>query len=192
MTTSDTSAQRTEELSGEYQLDPAHTTVGFVARHAMVTKVRGRFQEFSGRLDVDQNDPSRASAEVTVEVRSLTTGNEQRDAHLLGSDFFDVERYPTLSFISREVDRIDDRCFRVRGDLTIKDQTHPVDFDLEAMGSAKDPYGNLRVGFEARAEISRKDWGLSWNVPLETGGFLVSDRVRLQIDISAVKLTPPS
>lgn len=190
MAASDTTTNVIDDLSGDYQLDPAHTRLGFATRHAMVTNVRGSFHDFSGAVHLDQEAPLRSRAEVSVQVASLTTGHEQRDAHLLGPDFFDVERYPTVTFQSTEISGVDDDRFRVSGDLTIKDQSRTVVFDVEYIGAAKDPYGNLRIGFEARAELSRKDWDLTWNVALETGGFLVSDKVLLEIDISAVKLTP--
>ncbi len=190
MSFSQTGTEAIQDLSGDYQIDPAHTRLGFVARHAMVTKVRGSFGEFAGVLHIDKEDPSRSSVEVTVQVASLTTGQEQRDAHLLSPDFLDVQQYPTLTFRSTSVDKVSDDRIRVTGDLTIKAQTRPVTLEFEITGTAKDPYGNLRAGFEGRGEISRKEWGLSWNVPLETGGFLVSNKIVLEIDVSAVKLTP--
>jgi polyisoprenoid-binding protein YceI len=179
-----------DDLTGDYQLDTAHTRLGFVARHAMVTKVHGTFHEFEGRAHLDAADPSKSSAEVTVQMASVDTGHEQRDAHLRTNDFFDVPNYPTMTLRSTEVKKLDDTTFRVTGDLTIKDTTRPVSIDFEFTGSAKDPFGNLRAGFEGRTTINRKDWGVNWNAALETGGFLVSDKVILEIDVSAIKLTP--
>ena len=179
-----------EDLSGDYQLDPAHTRIYFVARHAMVTSVRGFFHEFEGRLHLDGANPSASTAQVTVKVASLDTGQEQRDAHLRSPDFFDVETYPYMSFQSTEVTGGDDDTYRVTGDLTIRDQTRPVTLDVTFNGSAKDPFGNLRAGFEGRGMVNRKEWGLTWNAALETGGFMVSDRIRIEFDVSAVKLTP--
>jgi polyisoprenoid-binding protein YceI len=179
-----------EDLTGEYQFDVAHTRLGFVARHAMVTSVRGWFQQFEGRAVFDASEPSKSSVELTIDVASLTTGQEQRDGHLRSPDFFDVVNHPTMNFVSTEVEQVDDETFRLTGDLTIKDETRPVTIDLTYNGSAKDPFGNLRAGFEGRASVNRKHWGLNWNAALESGGFLVSDKVRLEFDVSAVKLTP--
>ena len=179
-----------EDLTGDYSLDVAHTRIGFTARHAMVTSVRGSFQEFEGTAHLDAADPSKSSAKLTIKVASLTTGQEQRDAHLLSPDFFDVERFPEISFESTAVEQLDDDTYRLIGDLTIKDQTRPVAVDFTFNGSAKDPFGNLRAGFEGSASVNRKDWGLTWNAALETGGFLVADKVKFEFDVSAVKLTP--
>jgi len=177
-------------LTGDYQIDVAHSRLGFVARHAMVTKVRGSFNQFDGRVHLDADDPSRSTARVEIDVASIDTRHEQRDAHLRGSDFLDVEQHPKIVFESTSIERAGDEVFRVTGDLTIRGVTRPVSFDLEFTGSAKDPYGNLRAGFEGATTISRKDWGITWNAALETGGVLVSDKVTLEFEISAVKLTP--
>ena len=179
-----------DDLTGDYQIDVAHTRVGFVARHAMVTKVRGTFKEFEGHAHLDVADPAKSSAELTIQVASIDTGQEQRDAHLRGPDFFDTENYPMMTFKSTSVEKVDETTARVTGELTIKDVTKPVTIEFLHTGSAKDPYGNLRAGFEGQATINRKDWGLNWNAALETGGFLVSDRVQLEVDVSAVKTTP--
>jgi polyisoprenoid-binding protein YceI len=176
-----------EDLTGNYEFDVSHTRIGFVARHAMVTSVRGSFTDLEGSANIDAADPSRSSAKVTLKVASLTTGNEQRDGHMYSADFFDVENYPEITFVSTRVERLDDEEFRVHGDLTVKDVTKPVTVDLTFNGSAKDPFGNLRAGFEGKATVSRKDWGLTWNAALETGGFLVSDKIKLEFDVSAVK-----
>lgn len=186
----DAATQAIEDLSGEYSLDPAHTRIGFVARHAMVTKVRGSFKAFEGRLLLDAADPTKSAATVTITVDSVDTGQEQRDAHLRGNDFFDVPSFPHMTFTSTGVEQIDEQTYKLTGDFTVKDVTRPITLDLEYIGSAKDPFGNLRAGFEGRASLNRKDWGLTWNAALETGGFLVSDKVQLEFDISAVKLTP--
>ncbi|HLL08177.1 MAG TPA: YceI family protein [Nocardioidaceae bacterium] len=179
-----------EDLSGDYSLDVAHTRIGFSARHAMVTSVRGSFQDFEGTAHLDAADPTKSSAKLTIQVASLTTGQEQRDAHLRSPDFFDVETYPEITFESTDVEQLDGDTYRLVGDLTIKDQTQPVSVDFTFNGSAKDPFGNLRAGFEGRATVNRKDWGLTWNAALETGGFLVADKVKFEFDVSAVKLTP--
>ncbi len=190
MTDFDTPTSAIDDLTGDYQLDVAHTRLGFVARHAMVTKVRGTFKDFEGTAHLDAADPGKSSAELTIQVASIDTGQEQRDGHLRTNDFFDAENYPTMTFRSTSAEKTDDGTFRLTGDLTVKETTKPISIDFEHTGSAKDPYGNMRAGFEGTAAINRKDWGLNWNAALETGGFLVSDRVVLEFDVSAVKLTP--
>jgi polyisoprenoid-binding protein YceI len=186
----DDSTTAIDDLTGDYQLDPAHTRIGFVARHAMVTKVRGTFKDFDATVHLDAADPSRSSARLTLKVDSIDTGQEQRDAHLRNADFFDVPNHPEIVFESTSVEKLTDAEFRLTGDLTIKGVTKPVTVDFEYIGSAKDPFGNMRAGFEGKATVNRKDWGLSWNAALETGGFLVSDKIVLEFDLSALKLTP--
>jgi polyisoprenoid-binding protein YceI len=191
MTTSiETTTSAIDDLTGDYQIDVAHSRLGFVARHAMVTKVRGTFKEFEGHAHLDAADPAKSTSELTIQVASIDTGQEQRDAHLRGPDFFDVESYPTMTFTSTSAERVDDDTYRVTGDLTIKDVTKPVTIEFLHTGTAKDPYGNLRAGFEGSASINRKDWGLTWNAALETGGFLVSDKIVLEFDVSAIKVSP--
>jgi polyisoprenoid-binding protein YceI len=190
MSTDAPSSPAIADLTGDYEIDPAHSRLGFVARHAMVTKVRGSLPGVSGRIRLDAVDPSRSSAEVTVDVASVTTGQDQRDAHLRGADFFDVENHPQLTFRSTSAEQVKDDLYRLTGDLTVKGVTRPVTVEFDYTGSAKDPFGNLRVGFEGRAEINRKDWDLTWNTALETGGFLVSDKIKLEIDVSAIKADP--
>ncbi len=182
-----TATQAIADLAGHYELDPAHSRLGFVARHAMVTKVRGQFTEFAGTGHLDITDPVTSSAEVRVNVASINTQQEQRDEHLRSADFFDVANHPEIVFRSAAVERVDDSNFRVTGDLTINDVTRPLTIDLESTGIAKDPFGNVRAGFEGSVVISRKDWGLQWNAALETGGVLVSDKVTLELDLSAIK-----
>lgn len=189
-TTATTSTQP-GSVTGQYQIDPAHSRLGFVARHAMVTKVRGHFADFSGSLYLDEDDPSRSTAEVTVQMRSVETGQPQRDDHLRTSDFFDVEQHPTMSFKSTRAERSGEDNYRLTGDLTLKGVTRPVTLDIEYTGLVRDPFGNDRAGFEGRATINRKDWGLTWNVAMEAGGFMVSDKITLELDIAAVR-TPPA
>jgi len=174
-------------LTGTYDLDPAHSRLGFVARHAMVTKVRGQFRDVTGTLHLDEADPSRSSAEVEIQVASLTTAQDQRDEHLRGADFFDAGQHPTITFRSTQAERVDDDTYRLTGDLTIKGVTRPVSIDVEHTGAATDPFGNFRTGFEGRVQVNRRDWGLTWNVALDAGGLLVSDKVTLELDVSAVK-----
>lgn len=176
-----------KDLRGTYVLDPAHTSLAFVARHAMVTKVRGTFGEFSGEATVDGAAPAASTLKVEVQVASVNTGSADRDAHLRSADFFDVETYPTITFVGTGFDITGDSTVDITGDLTIKDVTRPVTIPFEFAGEAKDPFGNTRVGFEGRTTVSRKEFGLTWNAALETGGVLVSDKIVLEFDISAIK-----
>lgn len=185
MTTTQTATTR--ELTGTYALDPSHTRIGFAARHAMVTTVRGAFTEFDGTAYLDGADPSRSTATLVIKAASLSTGNADRDAHVLGADFLDTAVFPEIRFASTSAERLDAETYRMTGDLTIKDVTRPVSVDFTYVGAAQDPFGNARVGFEGSTRISRKDWGLTWNVALEAGGILVSDKVTLEFDVSAVR-----
>ncbi|MGA5808172.1 YceI family protein [Streptomyces cellulosae] len=174
-------------LTGDYELDPAHTTIGFVARHAMVTNVKGHFKEFSGQLHLDGSDPSKSTASIDVVMNSIDTGNADRDNHLRSADFFKTDEFPTMTFRSTKAEALGGGQYRITGDLTILGTTRPITIDLEFNGAAKDPFGNERVGFEGKAEISRSEWGLTWNAALETGGMLVSDKIKLVFDISAIR-----
>ncbi|GAA2738259.1 YceI family protein [Pedococcus aerophilus] len=178
-------SQVLDDISGTYALDPSHSRIGFSARHAMVTKVRGQFDQFEGTAVIDTAVPANSSVTVTIKAASVTTGQEQRDAHLKTPDFFDVETYENLTFTSTDVVR-DGAEWSITGDLTINDVTRPVTVVFEETGSAKDPYGNVRVGFEGSTTINRADWGLSFNAALETGGVLVSEKIALEFDISAI------
>lgn len=173
--------------TGTWELDPSHTTLGFVARHAMLTKVRGKFNEFSGTIDIDGANPSGSTTSVTVSAASFTTENEQRDGHVKSPDFLDVENFPNLTFTSTSIKETGANSFVLAGDLTVKDVTRPVELEVLFTGVGGDPWGGTRVGFEASTEISRKDFGLTWNMPLDTGGVLVSDKIRLELDVQAVK-----
>ncbi|MFJ9207956.1 protein yceI precursor [Streptomyces sp. L-9-10] len=174
-------------LTGEYTIDPAHSTISFTVRHAMVTNVRGTFTEHEGSLSLDGTDPTASSALIEVAIASVDTGIADRDGHLRSADFFDAETFPKMSFRSTTVEQLDAETYRLTGDLSIKDVTRPLTIDLEFNGSATDVYGNERVGFEGSATILRSDWGLTWNAALETGGVMVSDKVKLSFDISAIK-----
>jgi len=176
-----------EDISGDYTIDTTHTRLGFSVRHAMVTTVRGQFSDFAGTAHIDTTDPARSSVSLTIKVASVDTGVADRDGHLRSADFFDVENNPELTFVSTEVERADETTWLITGDLTIKGVTKPVTIEFEQTGSARDPFGNLRVGFEGSTAINRKDWGLTWNAALETGGVLVSERVKLDFDISAIQ-----
>ncbi|MEU6984852.1 YceI family protein [Streptomyces sp. NPDC046324] len=174
-------------LTGEYAIDPAHSSIGFTVRHAMVTNVRGSFAEHEGTLRLDGSDPGASAASIEVKIASIDTGIGDRDNHLRSGDFFDAEQFPLMTFRSTEAEQLGGDKYRVTGDLTIKDVTKSLSIDLEFNGAATDVYGNERVGFEGSAEILRSDWGLTWNAALETGGVMVSDKVKLTFDISAIK-----
>jgi polyisoprenoid-binding protein YceI len=175
-----------EDISGAYTIDPTHTRLGFSARHAMVTTVRGSFTSFEGTATVDTANPANSKVELGIDVASIETGVADRDGHLKSADFFDVENFPKIGFSSTSVER-DGTEWSITGDLTIKDVTKPVTIVFEETGSAQDPFGNLRVGFEGGTTINRKDWGLTWNAALETGGVLVSEKVKLEFDVSAIR-----
>lgn len=170
-----------------WNIDAAHTGINFSVRHMVVSKVRGRFAKYSGTLQVDEDDLSRSVVEVIIDAASLETGVPDRDAHLLSTDFFDVEKFPELRYRSKRIERLDDARYRVIGDLTIRDVTREVPLDVEYGGRAKDPWGNERVGFVAKASLDRKDFGLKWNQLLEAGGVLVGDRVDIDIELEAVR-----
>ncbi|CAM5522594.1 polyisoprenoid-binding protein [Streptomyces spiroverticillatus] len=174
-------------LTGEYTVDASHTRIGFTARHAMVTNVRGAFTDLDGTLKLDGSNPSASEASITVRMTSIDTGSDDRDNHLRSGDFFDVETFPEMTFHSTKAEQLGGSDYRITGDLTIKDTTRPLSIDLEFNGSATDPFGNERVGFEGSATILRSEWGLTWNAALEAGGVLVSDKIKLNFDISAIK-----
>jgi len=174
-------------LTGQYVLDPSHSRIGFVARHAMVTKVRGAFNEFEGSGYLDSENPAGTKVSVRIQAASIDTRNEQRDNHLRGNDFLDMENYPEITFESTEAKQLDDTAFQLTGDLTIKGVTKPVTVDFTFEGAATDPFGNDRIGFEGAVTINRKDWGVNFNVALEAGGVLVSEKVTLEFELSAIK-----
>ena len=197
--------------TGTYAIDPSHSRIGFVARHAMVTKVRGSFNEFEGSGHFDAENPANSHLALIIQANSIDTRNEDRDGHLKSNDFFDMETYPEIKFASTAVEKVDDDNYRVTGDLTIKDVTKPVTFkvefdgvqadpwgntkdvtkpvtiDFEYTGTAVDPYQNQRIGFDGSTTVNRKDWGVNWNTALDTGGVLVSEKVTLEFDVSAIR-----
>src|SRR3954454_927455 len=175
------------DLTGTYTLDPTHTRIGFVARHAMVTKVRGAFNEFEGTATLDRANPASSSARLTITAASIDTRNAQRDEHLRSNDFLAMEEYPQISFVSTGVRQIDEDTFELTGGLTVKGVTKTVTIPFTFEGAARDPFGNLRVGFEAAVTISSKYYGITWNAALESGGVLVGDKVVLEFDVSAIK-----
>ncbi|MFF3343857.1 YceI family protein [Streptomyces sp. NPDC002779] len=174
-------------LTGDYSIDAAHSTLGFVARHAMVTNVKGTFLDFTGSLHLDGSDPARSTASLDVKMDSIDTGSADRDGHLKSADFFRTDEFPAMTFRSTKAEALGGDDYRVTGDLTILGTTRPLTIDLEFNGAAKDPFGNERVGFEGKAEILRSEYGLTWNAALETGGVLVSDKIKLNFDISAIR-----
>lgn len=169
-----------------WTVDTAHTTVGFVARHMGLSKVRGQFTSFRGEIDGDPNDVTTARARFEVDLASVDTGNADRDAHLKSADFFDVEKYPVMTFVSKSV-RKDGDDYKVTGDLTIKDTTKEIELDYEHGGDLTDPFGNRKIGGTLSGTIKRTDWGLSWNVPLDSGGWLVSEKIALEIDFQVAE-----
>ncbi len=186
-TTTTTTTNVPSTLTGEYTIDPTHSRIGFVARHAMVSKVRGSFNEFAGTGVLDVENPSNSKIDLTIQTASIDTRNADRDAHLRSNDFFDMDTYPEIRFVSTATDQVDADHFQVTGDLTIKGVTKAVTVDFEYTGAAVDPYGNQRVGFEGATTINRKDWGVSWNTALEAGGVLVGEKIVLEFEVSAIR-----
>lgn len=176
-------------LTGEWMIDPAHSRIGFSVRHAMVTTVRGSFAEYESRLFFDGRDPSRSRAEIALATASVDTGVEQRDAHLVGRDFLDAGRHPRITFTSTAVQLASKEVYRMTGDLSIRGTTRPVVLDLTYIGHVTDPFGYERVGFDGTTTINRSDWGLTYNARLAEGGAMVSERLRLQFDIAAIRAT---
>jgi polyisoprenoid-binding protein YceI len=183
-----------ETLTGTYSIDTAHSRLGFVARHVMITKVRGAFNDFSGTAVIDAEQPENSTIEITIQAGSIDTSNEMRDGHLKSNDFLAMEEFPQITFkstgiklVSGDVATAGEARFLVSGGLTIKGVTNSVDIDLTYTGSAVDPYGNHRIGFEGKTTIKRSEWGITWNGALEAGGVLVSEEIALEFDISAIK-----
>ena len=173
-------------FGGTWTIDPSHTRLGFEARHAMVTTVRGSFGDVAGTIEIDASNPSGSTASVAVQMASVSTGTPDRDAHLRSADFFDVEAHPEMTFASTGVKQDGDE-FVLLGDLSIKGIVRPVEIELSPTGVVTDPFGNVRAGFEGTSKLSRKEFGLVWNVALEAGGLLVSDAVKIQLDVAVIK-----
>ena len=179
-------ASRTAEKT-TWTIDPAHTHVGFSVKHLMIATVRGSFTDVQGTVRVDEHDPMTAEVDITTATASVTTGEAKRDGHLRSPDFFDVERFPHMTFRSKRVERRSGDSFRVAGDLTIRDVTREVVLDVELLGRAKDPWGQEHAAFEATTKIKRADYGLTWNAALETGGVLVGDEVKITIEAELLR-----
>ncbi|GAA1058122.1 polyisoprenoid-binding protein [Agromyces luteolus] len=175
------------DLSGDWDLDPAHTRIGFSAKHAMVANVRGAFNELTGALHVDFDDPDASTAEIVLKVASIDTRNAQRDEHLRSADFFDAETFPDITFRSTRIEEVGDNALVVSGDLTIRDVTKPITIPIEFTGVETDAFGALRAGFEGTRRIDRREFGLEWNMALDSGGWLVSEKITLEFELSAIK-----
>ena len=170
---------------GVYEIDPAHTAVEFVGRHLMITKVRGRFSDVRGRITIAE-EPEDSHVEVEIGAASVSTGNDDRDTHLKSGDFFDVEHYPTIAFRSNAVRARPDNTWEVDGDLTVHGVTRPVALQVDFDGGGASPFGDQRIGFSAATDVNREDFGLTWNVALETGGMLVGKTARIELSVQAV------
>ena len=175
------------DLTGTWTLDQTHTRLGFVTRHAMITKVRGSFNDFTGTVTVPEEGINGAKAEVTINATSIDTRNADRDGHLKSNDFFDMENHPQITFTSTKIEANGSGGVDVTGDLTIKGTTKSVTIPFSYEGTATDPFGNQRAGFEGTTTLNRSDFDLTWNAALETGGVLVSEKVTLEIEVSAIK-----
>lgn len=176
-------------LSGDWDFDPQHTRIGFSARHAMVTTVRGSFNDIQGHVHADLDDLSKSSVVITIQAASVDTRTPDRDTHLRSADFFDVETYPEITFISTRVEEVEENAFAVSGELTIKDITQELMIPIALTGVETDAFGVLRAGFEGSRRVNRRDYGLEWNMPLDSGGVLVSEKITLEFEISAIKRT---
>jgi polyisoprenoid-binding protein YceI len=171
----------------KWAIDPAHTQVQFKIKHLMISTVTGTINSFEGTVEAEGNDFSSAEISFTADANSISTANEQRDGHLRSGDFFDTEKFPKITFKSTKVTKKDDENFEVIGDLTIRGITKPVTLAVEYTGMMKDPWGNMKAGFNLKGKMNRKDWGLTWNAALETGGVLVSDEVRIEAEVQLAK-----
>jgi polyisoprenoid-binding protein YceI len=173
--------------TNNWNIDTVHSGINFSIRHMVVSKVRGRFAKYGGTIAIDDGDLTRSTVEATIDAASIDTGTPQRDAHLRSPDFFDTDRFPEIRFRSTRIHKVADDRYHLTGDLTIRDVTREVLLDVEYGGQAKDPWGNERIGFIAKASLDRKDFGLQWNQVLEAGGVLVGDRVEIELEVQGVR-----
>ncbi|GGH62036.1 YceI family protein [Rothia aerolata] len=173
---------------GDWKLDPIHSRLGFSARHAMVTKIRGAFNEVEGEAHIDSEDWANSTASVTIQVNSIDTRNDQRDEHLRNADFFNSKEFPTIEFVSTTIDEVDSGQFIVVGNLTMRGVTKSVSLPLEVTGIGEDSSGQIRAGLEGNRRIDRKEWGISWNEKLDNGGVMVSDKISLEFELSLLKV----
>jgi polyisoprenoid-binding protein YceI len=181
---SETAVEIPGYIAGTWQIDPVHSEVSFVARHMMVSKVRGRFDSFSGTL-ITADDPLKSSVTASVDLNSVNTGTPDRDNHIRSADFFHIEQHPTMTFQSTGVRKHGDHLL-LDGDLSLRGVTKPVTFNLEVNGFGPDAYGGTRVGFSASTEINRTDWGVSYNGPIPGGGVVISDKITINLEVEAV------
>ena len=172
----------------QYSIDTAHSEIGFSVRHMMFAKVRGQFKTWTATIQYDDTAPAKTSLEVNVDVASIDTREEKRDAHLRSDDFFSAEKSPKMTFRSKHVEPAGKGRYKLVGDLTIRDTTREIALDVEQTGGGKDPWGNQRLGFTAKAAINRSEWGLKWNQALEAGGVLVSDKVEIEVEAQVVQV----
>lgn len=170
-----------------WQIDPSHSSIQFSARHMMISTVRGRFEEFSGQVHFDEQQPEKSSVSVEIKADSIYTKDANRDGHLRSPDFLNADEYPVLTFKSTRVEKINASHGRIYGDLTIRDVTREVVLDTEFVGKARSPWGATSAGFSASTSIDRRDWGLTWNVALETGGILVGDAIKIEIELELIE-----
>lgn len=175
-----------------WKIDPAHSEVNFAVRHMMISKVRGQFEKFDGTVEFDEDKPENTRVDVQIEAASINTREEQRDKHLRSPDFFNVQKYPYLAFKSKKVERTSRNQARLTGDLTIRDVTREVVLEMQFAGTAKSPMGTTSAGFSAQTTLNREDWGLNWNVALETGGWLVGKDIEVDIEVELIKQAEPA
>src|SRR5690242_6734799 len=173
--------------SATWNIDPTHSGIHFTVRHMVISKVRGSFRQFSGTVSLDEQNPAASVVSARIETASIDTGVDQRDAHLRSTEFFEVEKFPAISFQSTKVEKSSGNSFRVTGKLTIRDVTREVVLEAEQLGVGKDPWGNIKAAFEAKTSIDRRDFGLKWNQALETGGVLVGEKIEIALENQAVK-----
>ncbi len=174
-------------MKQRFDVDPAHTTLGFSAKHMMVTTVRGQFREFTGYVEIENDDPTTAVADFTIKAESLITGQDRRDDHLRSGDFFETEKHPEITFHSTSVTPVGGDRYKAAGDLTIRGVSLPIELDVTLDGRVNDPWGNDRIGLTASGQINRKDWGLNWNQVLEAGRMLVGETVKIEVEAAMVR-----
>jgi polyisoprenoid-binding protein YceI len=175
------------DLTGDYVLDVDHSRIGFVARHALVTKVRGQFNEFEGGVSINAQEPGKSTASVTIKVSSIDTRNKQRDEHLRGGDFLAMDQFAEITFASTGVRLTSEQTVELTGDLTIRGVTNSITVPFEFQGGVVDPFGNHRIGFEGSTVINRKDYGITWNLALEAGGAMLGDKITLEFELAAIR-----
>ena len=184
---STTATTTTTPTQTTWSIDPAHSHVEFAVKHLMISTVKGRFAVVHGTVLTDESDPTKGHVEVEIDADSIDTREAQRDAHLKSADFFDVEKFPKITFKSTRISDVDGDSLKLTGDLTIHGVTRPVTLDVTSEGRGKDPWGGERAGFSAKGKIKRSDFGLTWNQALETGGFVVGDEIKISLDVELVK-----